>query len=484
MELRPEPLARGLDKRSGKRGAILDFSPVNFLRSVRRALLASLIAGSTAVGQHDMSRMGSEADTSRSLVAMSLARAASGTSWLPDVTRRRAIHRSLGDWMLMVHGSVFGQYDRQETLHGDTQLGVVDWEMFMAARPLGQGMFTARVMTSLEALALGHRGYPELLQSGAEDAGGRLANRQHPHDLWNEIAVSYDRGLSSRLAVFAYGAAVGEPALGPVAYMHRPSADADPFAPIGHHWQDAAHESFGVITAGVYGARAKFEGSAFNGREPDDYRFNLDYQGGRLDSYAARLTVAPSSRVTASAWGGYVFDHDPLDPGTGMQRYGASMLTVLPGARDGAWSAAVVGGINIHHHGARAHDHGVDPAKTYHVATSTLVETTYELGDRATLYGRAEQVQKSADDLGFNGAELTQLFTVRALTLGATTELATARKLSFGIGARGTMNLLPATLEPTYGTRTPVGFSLFLRVRPTRAPGPVMRDTNPVAGSR
>ena len=455
---------------------------MNILSSVRRALLGSLIAASTAAAQHDMSRM--EGDTSRSLVAMSLGRAASGTSWLPDAAPRRAIHRSLGDWMLMAHGSVFGQYDRQETLHGDTQLGVVDWEMFMAARPLAQGLFTGRVMTSLEALALGRRGYPELLQSGAEDAGARLANRQHPHDLWNEIAVSYDHSVSPWLAAFAYGAAVGEPALGPVAYMHRPSADADPFAPIGHHWQDAAHESFGVITAGVYGARARLEGSVFNGREPDDYRFNLDYQGGRLDSYAARLTLVPSSRVTASAWGGYIFDHDPLDPGTGMQRYGASLLTVLPGAKDGAWSAAFVGGINIHHHGARAHNHGVDPAQSYHVATSTLVETTYELGDRASIYGRAEQVQKSADDLGFNGADLMQLFTVRALTLGATTELVTARELSFGIGARGTLNVLPTTLEPTYGTRTPVGFALFVRVRPERASGPSMRAASPVAGSR
>jgi len=230
----------------------------------------------------------------------------------------------------MAHGAVFGQYDRQETQHGDAQFGVVDWEMFMAARPVGAGIFTARVMTSLEALALGRRGYPELLQSGASDAGARLANRQHPHDLWNELAATYDHALSSSIAAFAYGAAVGEPALGPVAYMHRPSADADPFAPLGHHWQDAAHESFGVITAGVYGARAKVEGSVFNGREPDAYRFNLDYRGAHLDSYAARLTVAPSSRVTASAWGGYVFDHDPLDPGTGMQRYGASLLTVLP----------------------------------------------------------------------------------------------------------------------------------------------------------
>jgi hypothetical protein len=349
---------------------------------------------------------------------------------------------------------------------------------------VGAGIFTARVMTSLEALALGRRGYPELLQSGASDAGARLANRQHPHDLWNELAATYDHALSSSIAAFAYGAAVGEPALGPVAYMHRPSADADPFAPLGHHWQDAAHESFGVITAGVYGARAKVEGSVFNGREPDAYRFNLDYRGAHLDSYAARLTVAPSSRVTASAWGGYVFDHDPLDPGTGMQRYGASLLTVLPGAREGAWSGALVGGINIHHHGARAHNHGSETAKSYHIATSTLVETTYELGDRATLYGRAEQVQKSADDLGFNGAELTQLFTIRALTAGGTTELAAVRDLSLGLGARGTMNLVPATLEPTYGTRTPLGFSVFLRVRPTRMSGPMMRANSPVAGSR
>jgi len=79
---------------------------------------------------------------------------------------------------------------------------------------------------------------------------------------------------------------------------------------------------------------------------------------------------------------------------------------------------------------------------------------------------------------------LMQLFTVRALTLGATTELVTARELSFGIGARGTLNVLPTTLEPTYGTRTPVGFALFVRVRPERASGPSMRAASPVAGSR
>jgi len=60
----------------------------------------------------------------------------------------------------------------------------------------------------------------------------------------------------------------------------------------------------------------------------------------------------------------------------------------------------------------------------------------------------------------------------------------TARDLSFGIGARGTMDVVPSTLEPTYQTRTPLGFSVFLRVRPTRTQGPAMRGANTVAGSR
>ena len=34
-------------------------------------------------------------------------------------------------------------------------------------------------------------------------------------------------------------------------FMHRPSAADDPFAPLGHHWQDATHEAFGVVTTGL-----------------------------------------------------------------------------------------------------------------------------------------------------------------------------------------------------------------------------------------
>ena len=71
----------------------------------------------------------------------------------------------------------------------------------------------------------------------------------------------------------------------------------------GSVWQDAAHESFGVVTASLYTHAVKIEGSAFNGREPDPYRFNFDYQGAKLDSYSGRLTELPNSRVSVAAWG-------------------------------------------------------------------------------------------------------------------------------------------------------------------------------------
>jgi hypothetical protein len=247
--------------------------------------------------------------------------------------------------------------------------------------------------------------------------------------------------------------------------MHRPSGENDPFAPLGHHWEDATHESQAVVTAGMHGRMVKVEGSAFNGRERDNYRFNIDGQGGRLDSYSGRLTVAPSPSVTLSGWGGYIFGHDPLDTPTGMQRYGASILTTTTAFDGRSWSNGVVWGLNIHHHGTRAHNHGADStAKTSHLSTAALVESSIAVTKQLTVYGRLEQVQKSSDDLGFI-AELTQSFTIRSMSLGATHDLHSFGSAAVGLGVRGAVNLLPETLRLTYQTRTPAGFAVYLRAR-------------------
>jgi hypothetical protein len=432
--------------------------------------LASTVPAGRAAAQRDTAGMaGMPGMSSMPLLPLGvpLSRLGSGTSWLPDVSPMFAAHRPAAGWTLMLHGAAFGQYDHQATQQGDTQLGLTDWEMLMAFHGLAGGIVRVNVMTSLQPLVDGPRGYPELLQTGGIYNGGRLVNRQHPHELFGELAAAYDHSFMSNLATSLYVAAAGEPALGPVAFMHRPSGADDPFAPLGHHWQDASHESFGVVTAGIYSRQAKLEGSVFNGRDPDAYHLNLDYSGAKLDSYSGRLTVLPSAHTSLSAWGGYLFDHDRLDTPVGMQRYGVSALIGGEGMGGRSWSDALVWGLNIHHHGSREHNH--DPTvvpKSYHLSSSVLVESSLDVSSHLVVYGRVEQVQKTADDLGFLGGDALQQFNIRAVSLGATRELAERAGASLGLGVRGAVNLLPETLRLTYGTRTPLGFAVFLRLRP------------------
>src|SRR4030095_7886176 len=119
------------------------------------------------------------------------------------------------------------------------------------------GEFGARSMLSLEPLTVAKEGYPLLLQTGESFEGVPLHDRQHPHDLFMELAGSYSRSMTNSVAFPLYAAAAGEPALGPVAFPHRFSASADPLAPLSHHWQDSSHITFGVPTAAVCAPHAK-----------------------------------------------------------------------------------------------------------------------------------------------------------------------------------------------------------------------------------
>jgi hypothetical protein len=100
-------------------------------------------------------------------------------------------------------------------------------------------------MFSLDALIVGGYGYPLLFQTGESWKSQPLVDRQHPHDLFSEISVSYAHAFSKKTDLFVYLGYPGEPALGPVTFMHRISGMDNPDAPIGHHWADATHITFG-----------------------------------------------------------------------------------------------------------------------------------------------------------------------------------------------------------------------------------------------
>jgi len=382
-------------------------------------------------------------------VGVPMERLGSGTTWIPDAVPLPARHIMAGSWMLMVHGFGFVQYDKQGGPRGDDQFGSLNWAMLMASRAWLGGRLQARTMLSLDPATVTNRGYPLLLQSGETYQGQPLVDRQHPHDFWMELAVMYERALTRGIGGSIYLAPSGEPALGPAAFMHRPSAMDNPIAPLGHHWQDATHISFGVLTAGVFGHHWKIEGSVFNGREPDEERWGIDRI--RLDSYAGRLSAHLDSGLVVSAGYGYLKEPEVLHPGESVHRMTASVLTGRRLGRHGQFATAVVWGAN-----RRA-------ALTSHSALAEA-EAVFDFGH--TIYGRVEFAQKSAEDLTLGGFAPETRFDVSAISLGYIRELIRGSAAMFGVGFQATLNVVPNSLEPTYGTRTPVGGMVFVRVRP------------------
>jgi hypothetical protein len=390
-------------------------------------------------------------------LGVSMERMGSGTTWIPDAVSLPSRHFSAGQWDLMVHGFVFAQFDAQSGPRGGNQFGSLNWGMFMASHQLAGGRFQARTMLSLDPATVTPRGYPLLLQSGEAYHGAPLHDRQHPHDFFMELGAMYERPLSSKIGGMLYVAPSGEPALGPVAFMHRPSAMDNIFAPISHHWQDATHVSFGVLTAGLFTHQWKLEGSVFNGREPDENRWNFDRL--KLDSYSGRLSYNPTQHWALSAGYGYLKSPEALAPNESMHRVTASAMYGAAIGSDGQIATTVVWGANKHA------DH---PALSH----SVLLESEAILDASNTLLMRAELVQKSAGDLVLDKSPSNfpadRSFNVSALSAGYIRELLGIRGATIGLGAMGTLNVVPSPLQPAYGSRTPLGGVVFLRLRPSR----------------
>jgi hypothetical protein len=383
-------------------------------------------------------------------------RMGSGTSWLPDASPMHAAHHRLGDWTLMLHGVGFLQYDRQGGPRGSNQLGLVNWAMAAASRPLGSGQLQLRGMLSAEPWTIGSRGYPLLLQSGEAYQDAPLHDRQHPHDLFMELAGLYERPVARNLGLSLYLAPVGEPAVGPVAFPHRPSAADDPLAPISHHWQDGTHITFGVVTAGVFSRSMKLEASWFNGREPDEKRTNFDYAGRRLDSYSVRLIVNPGSRWSLSTWYAYLKSPEGLHPDESLRRIGAAALTTQAVGNGGTWSSALIYGAN-------------DQIGARRLANSVLVESALDLDGTNSFFGRAEYVRKNAEELVIPSVSPTTGYDVGSLALGYLRTVGTVAGLAAGVGLRGSVNFVPSSLNAAYSSRTPVGLAIYVRLRPASA---------------
>jgi hypothetical protein len=403
--------------------------------------------------QHDSMKMPDNMCHAYSL-NLPMNRNSSGTAWLPDSTPMYGYMFHSPQWMFMAHGNLFIRYNKQD-LAGKGSRGAEKWDapnwfMFMGQRMVGQrGLFHFNTMLSLDIL-FGGNGYPLLFQTGETWRGQPLVDRQHPHDLFSELSVSYAHSFNTKTDAFIYVGYPGEPALGSGAFMHRVSSLYNPDAPLSHHWNDGTHITFGVLTLGIRYEDWKLEGSTFRGREPDENRYNLDPFS--LDSYSARLSYSPSVNWTAQVSQAFVKSPEGLHPEENINRSTASVIYSKPLMDERFFNATVLWGLNAIPQQTREHAFLGEASMAYR---------------KWTIYGRYEWIQKSAEELNLASFGPQSVFWINALTLGSSFNLFYSASGNISIGAQGSLFYADARLDDIYG-RYPVSAEVYLRFFPPR----------------
>ena len=365
-----------------------------------------------------------------------MTREASGTSWQPDSSRHEGTHIMEGDWMFMGHALVNVVYDRQQGPRGGSDSFFSGMFMGMANRHFDGGdTLQFRAMLSPEPL-MGKSGYPLLLATG-ETANGTtpLIDRQHPHDLFMELSGTYAHTFAAADSIFLYAGLPGEPAFGPPAFMHRQSILDSPEAPISHHWLDSTHIVYGVVTAGYVHGSWKIESSRFRGREPDQFRYNIET--GALDSTSARLSWNPAREWSLQASWAHQISPEDLEPAKNQNRISASAIYSHQLGEHTWWSTTVAWG--------RRRSTGERALNAY------ALESALQPNAMWSVFARAEREQNNA-------------FTVGKTSVGAVRDFRLADHVKVGVGALYAFNFVPRSLAPLYGRTDPHGAMAFVRL--------------------
>jgi hypothetical protein len=383
-------------------------------------------------------------------------RNSSGTAWQPDATPMYGYMKMSKKWNLMFHGSVFLRYNRQgitnKGIRSDSltdRFDAPNWVMLMANRKINnRGLLAFSLMLSADELAMGENGYPLLFQSGETFNGKPLIDRQHPHDFISGLSVAYTHMVNKDIDLSVYLGYPGEPAIGPPAFMHRISSINNPDAPLGHHWQDATHITFGVSTIGFRYKIAKFEISNFTGREPDENRYNFDKP--RFDSWSYRFSVNPTDNFAVQFSQAFIKAPETLEPEENITRTATSVLhSIILGEKTHLTSAAIW---------------GINQEWEHRPEHSALLESNLQM-NKTAIYGRYEFIQKSTRELNtdLNGSD--KLFPINALTLGACYNFLHEFNTNFRIGIQGSSFFTPSGLRGLYG-KLPLSAEIYIHVLP------------------
>ena len=384
--------------------------------------------------------------------------ASSGTSAEPNSTPAPMLMRMKAGWMLMFHSNAFVVDTQQSSARGGDKFYSTNWWMPMAERRLGPGQLTLRAMLSLEPATITERQYPLLFQQGETAFGKPIADGQHPHDFFMELAALYDWQLGEKTLLSFYAAPMVDPAIGPTAYPHRQSASENPVGSLGHHQEDSTHIADDVVTVGLTHGIARLEASGFHGREPDEFRWNID--SGAIDSWSTRLTLQPGRNWSGQYSYARIAAPEALFPREDQERMTASVMYNRP-LPHGNWANTILWG--------RTRSLADNSKENSYLLESLLqFKTSNYVWTRMENAGRSNELVHGPEPLpgGFREEPVGH---VQAYTFGYDRDVSLLPHFRSAIGAQVTTYNAPDALKPIYGAH-PVGVSVFVRFRPAPKP--------------
>lgn len=169
-----------------------------------------------------------------------------------------------------------------------------------------------------------------------------------------------------------------------------------------------------------------------------------------MDSYSGRVTFLPTPRWALQLSAGHLEEaEEHLPDRVDVERVTASAIHHRPLDAAGLVATTLAWGRNVEE-GLATH--------------AVLAETSVSLSDRHLIFARGEVAQKTRHDLGLHGAD--DVFSVGKLQVGYSRFLAPVRGWRAGLGGSVSVGILPEGLSSTYGGRAPLGFGVFLTLRP------------------
>lgn len=301
------------------------------------------------------------------------------------------------------------------------------------------------LMGSAEQATVGKIGTPQLLQSENLDA-------MHAHDtiMALEFRDTVKFGTSENQKLTFLFAPRGAAAVGPVPYMHRPSAEGNPDSPLGHNLQDGFHDVSTVFGVGFRSRRTFIEATRFSGKA---VKWPLPLH--HSDSFGVRVTQGIDDHTDVGA--SYADVLTPDDAGGAQhERFVSAWIASNYITSRGTLKSSIIWGQ------LRSSGH----ASQNSFLAEAVLQRRFD-----NIFGRAEILQITPEQLSlvqFPGSE--RLRWVKAVTLGYERALLKRGYFSLFAGGSLTKDFVPRSFERDYGPRLG-GAKIFLRLRFDNARG-------------